>query len=89
MHRRQLAQQKETTMLHVSCTYCHAPINLSDGDLARAIHEASDKRPKSAPVTCPNCRRINKVPFDRVERAYRLAGNPPLPDEAAPIVEGE
>ncbi len=75
-------------MLNLSCTYCRAPINLSDGDLARAVHEAEGKRPKSTPVTCPNCRRTNKVPFDRVRQAYRLAGSPP-PEEAAPAVESE
>jgi hypothetical protein len=76
-------------MLNISCTYCRAPINLSDGDLAEAVHAAGDKRPKSAPFTCPSCRRINKVPFDRVRQAYRLAGSPPPPQEAAPAVEGE
>lgn len=76
-------------MLNISCTYCRAPINLSDGDLAEAVHTAGGKRPKSAPVTCPSCRRINKVPFDRVRQAYRLAGSPPLPEEPAPAAEGE
>ncbi len=76
-------------MLNISCTYCRAPINLSDGDLAQAVHEAGDKRPKTTHVTCPSCRRTNKVPFDRVRQAYRMAGSPPPPEEEAPTVEGE
>jgi uncharacterized Zn finger protein (UPF0148 family) len=91
MHRRVAANRrtmKETTMLNISCTYCRAPINLSDGDLAQAVHEAGDKRPKTTHVTCPSCRRTNKVPFDRVRQAYRMAGSPP-PEEIAPAVEGE
>ncbi len=75
-------------MLNISCTYCRAPINLSDGDLAQAVHEAGDKRPKTTHVTCPSCRRTNKVPFDRVRQAYRMAGSPPPPEEA-PVPEGE
>lgn len=76
-------------MLNISCTYCRAPINLSDGDLARAVQAAGDKRPKTAPVTCPSCRRTNKVPFDRIQRAYRMAGSPPLPEEETPAVADE
>ena len=76
-------------MLNISCTYCRAPINLSDGDLAQAVHEAGGKRPKTTSVTCPSCRRTNKVPFDRVQRAYRMAGSPALPPEEAPAVTGE
>lgn len=75
-------------MLNISCTYCRAPINLSDGDLAQAIHGAESKRPKSTPVTCPSCRRTNKVPFDRVRQAYRMAGSPPPPEET-PAAEVE
>ena len=66
-------------MLNLSCTYCRAPINLSDGDLARAMQAVEGKRPKSIPVPCPNCRRINKAPYDRLARVYRLAGSPPAP----------
>jgi hypothetical protein len=77
-------------MLNISCTYCRAPINLSDGDLARAVQEAEGKRPKTTPVTCPSCRRTNKVPFDRVRQAYRMAGSPPPPvEEETPAVAGE
>jgi|GEM_PF-1415233 len=75
-------------MLNISCTYCRAPINLSDGDLAQAVHEAGDKRPKTTHVTCPSCRRTNKVPFDRVRQAYRMAGSPPV-EEITPPVEDE
>lgn len=63
-------------MLNISCTYCRAPINLSDGDLAQLMQDASGKRPKSVPVPCPVCRKMNRVPFDRVQRFYRLAGSP-------------
>lgn len=66
-------------MLNLSCTYCRAPINLSDGDLARAMQTVEGKRPKSIPVLCPSCRRTNKAPYDRLARAYRLAGSPPAP----------
>lgn len=76
-------------MLNVSCTYCRAPINMSDGDLARALHEAGDKRPKTVAVTCHSCRRTNKIPFDRVQRAFRMAGSPPLPEEEKPAAEAE
>lgn len=75
-------------MLNISCTYCRAPINLSDGDLARAVQEAEGKRPKTTSVTCPSCRRTNKVPFDRVRQAYRMAGSPPV-EEVTPAVEDE
>jgi uncharacterized Zn finger protein (UPF0148 family) len=80
---------EEKTMLNISCTYCRAPINLSDGDLARAVQEAKGKRPKTTPVTCPSCRRTNKVPLDRVQRAWRMAGSQPAPEEAAPAMEDE
>jgi hypothetical protein len=69
-------------MLNLSCTYCRAPINLGDGDLARIVTEAGGKPGKSAPVTCPTCRRTNKVPMQRLQLAYRQAGSPPA--EAAP-----
>lgn len=70
-------------MLNITCTYCRAPINLNDGDLALIMQEVGDKRPKSVVVPCPACRRANKVPTQRLQQAYRLAGSPPLP-EAAP-----
>ena len=66
-------------MVNLSCTYCRAPINLSDGDLAQIIQTVDGKRAKSAPVPCPVCRKINKMPFDRLERAWRLAGSPTPP----------
>jgi hypothetical protein len=65
-------------MVNLSCTYCRAPINLGDGDLARIMQEAGSKRAKSAPVTCPTCRRTNKVPMQRLQLAYRQAGSPPV-----------
>jgi hypothetical protein len=69
-------------MLAVSCTYCRSPINISDSELAQIIEEAGGKRPKSAPVTCPNCRKTNKVPYRRLEQAYKLAGSPAAPEQA-------
>lgn len=71
-------------MLNITCTFCRAPINLSDGDLALLMQEVSAKRPKSVPVPCPACRRANKVPTQRLQQAYRLAGSPPVP-EPAPV----
>ncbi|MEZ4767630.1 MAG: hypothetical protein R2844_04315 [Caldilineales bacterium] len=68
-------------MLNISCTYCRSPINISDGELAIIMQEAGGTRPKSAPVTCPNCRKTNKVPFKRLAQAYKLAGSPPPPVE--------
>lgn len=70
-------------MLHVSCTYCRAPINLSDGELAEIVQTAGGKKSGSAPVTCPSCRRGNKVPMQRIVQAYRLAGSPPPPEPPA------
>ena len=70
-------------MLNLTCTYCRAPINLSDGDLARMLQEAGDKHGKSAPVTCASCRRTNKIPMQRLQLAYRQAGSPPA--EVAPV----
>lgn len=67
-------------MLNISCTYCRSPINVSDGELAMIIQAAGGKRPKSAPVSCPNCRKTNKVPFQRLAQAYKMAGSP-LPQE--------
>ncbi len=85
-------------MLNITCTYCRAPINLNDGELALIMQEldntgrqAGGKRPKSAPVPCPTCRRINKVPAQRLQQAYRLAGSPPaptpVPAESSPAPE--
>lgn len=71
-------------MLNLTCTFCRAPINLSDGDLALIMAEVGDQRPKSHPVPCPNCRRTNKVPMKRIQQAYRLAGSPPLPEIPVP-----
>ncbi len=68
-------------MLNISCTYCRSPINVSDGELAMIIQAAGGKRPKSAPVSCPNCRKTNKVPFKRLDQAYKMAGSPPPPVE--------
>ena len=72
-------------MLSVTCTFCRAPINLNDGDLAQIREEIGDSRPKSYLVTCPNCRRGNKLPMDRLRRAYDLAGRPQpaAPEDAA------
>ena len=75
-------------MLNISCTYCRSPINVGDGELALIIQAAEGKHPKSAPVTCPNCRKTNKVPFKRLEQAYKLAGSP-LPPEEEPVEEAE
>lgn len=76
-------------MLNISCTYCRAPINLSDGDLAQAVHEAGDKRPKTTHVTCPSYAAATRYPSNRVRQAYRMAvGSPPV-EEAAPVVEDE
>ncbi len=66
-------------MLNITCTFCRAPINLSDADLALVMQEIGDKRPKSVPIPCPNCRRANKVPWQRLQQAYRQAGSPPPP----------
>lgn len=73
-------------MLNITCTYCRAPINLNDGDLALIVQamgvtgrQAGGKGPKSAPVPCPTCRRVNKVPVQRLQQAYRLAGSPAAP----------
>lgn len=68
-------------MLNISCTYCRSPINVSDGELAMIMHEAGGKHPKSAPVSCPSCRKTNKVPFRRLSLAYKLAGSPAVPEE--------
>ena len=68
-------------MLNISCTYCRSPINVSDGELAIIMQEVGDKRPKSAPVSCPNCRKTNKVPFKRLAQAYKMAGSPPPVEE--------
>lgn len=65
-------------MINLSCTYCRAPINLGDGDLARIMQETAGKKVKSAPITCPACRRTNKVPMQRLQVAYRQAGSPPV-----------
>jgi hypothetical protein len=72
-------------MINLSCTYCRAPINLGDGDLARIMQETAGKKVKSAPVTCPTCRHTNKVPMQRLQLAYRQAGSPQV--EAAPAKE--
>lgn len=74
-------------MLNISCTYCRSPINVSDGELAMIMQAAEGKRPKSAPVSCPNCRKTNKVPFQRLAQAYKMAGSPPPPEEE--VVEPE
>ncbi len=71
-------------MLNISCTYCRSPITVSDGELARIMQEAGGKRPKSAPVSCPNCRKSNKVPFQRLAQAYKLAGSPAAPAAEQP-----
>lgn len=68
-------------MLNISCTYCRSPINVGDGELAMIMQAAEGKRPKSAPVSCPNCRKTNKVPFQRLAQAYKMAGSPPPPEE--------
>ena len=68
-------------MLNISCTYCRSPINISDGELAMIMQAAGGKRPKSAPVSCPNCRKTNKVPFQRLAQAYKMAGSPPPSSE--------
>lgn len=70
-------------MLNITCTFCRAPINLSDGDLAMIMQKVGSQRPKSAPVTCPTCRRSNKVPMQRLQQAYRLAGSPETPQVPA------
>lgn len=74
-------------MLNITCTYCRAPINLNDGDLALIMQEGGSignhpggKRPKSVVVSCPACRRANKVPTQRLQQAYRLAGSPSVPE---------
>lgn len=71
-------------MLNVTCTFCRAPINLSDGELALIVAEVErddqGKKPKSHLITCYSCRRGNKVPWQRIEQAYRLAGSPPPPE---------
>lgn len=67
-------------MLNITCTYCRAPINLNDADLALIMQEVGNKRPKSVVVPCPACRRANKVPTQRLQQAYRLAGSPPVPE---------
>lgn len=71
-------------MLNITCTFCRAPINLSDGDLALLMQKVGAKGPKSVAVPCPTCRRTNKVPTQRLRQAYRLAGSPATP-EAAPV----
>jgi len=72
-------------MLNLTCTYCRAPINLSDGELARIMQEAGDKHGKSAPVTCASCRRTNKIPMQRLQLAYRQAGSPPAEASPSPV----
>ena len=74
-------------MLNITCTFCRAPINLNDDELALIMQEVGDKPPKSYLVTCPACRRGNKLPMRRIQQAYRLAGSPPAP-ELPPLEEG-
>lgn len=76
-------------MLHITCTFCRAPINLSDGDLALIMQEAGDQRRKSYLVTCPSCRRGNKVPMRRIRQAWQLAGRPTVPEVAEAERAGE
>ncbi|MER2600540.1 MAG: hypothetical protein ABTQ73_13565 [Caldilineales bacterium] len=66
-------------MLNFSCTYCRAPINLSEGDLAQIMQTLGGKRPKSVPVPCPACRKSNKMPLERIRRAWQMAGSPSAP----------
>ena len=77
-------------MLNITCTFCRAPINLSDGDLALIMQKVGSQRPKSVPVTCPTCRRGNKVPMQRLQQAYRLAGSPEAAEVPPPgsLAEG-
>lgn len=67
-------------MLNITCTFCRAPINLSDGELALIMEDVGDQRPKSYLVTCNSCRRGNKVPMKRIRQAYQLAGSPHPPE---------
>ena len=69
-------------MLNISCTYCRAPIAVSDAELAQIMQDAGKKPPKSVPIVCNTCRRANKLATKRVEQAYRLAGSPPAPPPA-------
>ncbi|MEA3335225.1 MAG: hypothetical protein U9R25_04900 [Chloroflexota bacterium] len=70
-------------MLSITCTFCRAPINLNDGELALIMQEVEEKKPKSYLITCWTCRKGNKVPMKRIEQAYVLAGSPPVPETPA------
>ena len=65
-------------MLNISCTYCRAPISVSDAELAEIVQGVGSKSAKSVPIVCHSCRRANKVARKRVEQAYRQAGSPPV-----------
>lgn len=67
-------------MLNITCTFCRAPINLNDDELALIMQEIGDQKRKSYMVTCYTCRRGNKVPVQRISQAWRLAGSPAAPE---------
>ncbi len=61
-------------MLQVKCFKCGWPIILNDDFLRTAVEEADANHATHYNVTCPKCRRVNKVSVKQMKRALPPEG---------------
>ena len=75
-------------MLNFRCFNCGWPINLNRDELQAAVTEAEGKGEAYYMVSCPQCRRANKVSVRQMRR--RLPRDwEPTPTDAAPAEEAD
>jgi hypothetical protein len=68
--------------MNVRCSYCGANFNLSREYMVQAVAEATEKRLKTYPVECINCRKRVKISVTQMKPYL-----PALDNEPATAVE--
>ncbi len=69
-------------MLSVRCFKCGASITLNRADIEAAVAEAEAKGESHHGVTCPQCRRLNKVAVKQLRRKLPRGWKPEVETEA-------
>jgi phage FluMu protein Com len=55
--------------MQIRCFHCHKPYALSKENVVAALEEAIEQNLVHVNVSCPHCRRVNRVSRDDLQRA--------------------
>ncbi len=55
--------------MQIRCTHCGIPFTLSKETVHTALDSLSEHSQKHFDAWCPQCRKVNRISFERLQRA--------------------